>query len=106
MKLLKSLSIHTIHSCNKATLDLVGLNSALSFMAAFILVLGICGMYCVSTKKIKTRMKTSKSSEALSRLGAEKIAFPPKPDGHIQTDIRTDFSIYRVASILKKKMLF
>ena len=45
-------------------------------------------------------MKTSISNEALSQLGAEKIAFPPKPDG--QTDIRTDISIYRVALLLKK----
>ena len=37
---------------------------------------------------IKTRMKTFISSEALSQLGAEKIAIPPKPDG--QTDIQTD----------------
>ena len=27
-------------------------------------------------------MKTSISREALSQLGAEKIAFPPKSDGH------------------------
>ncbi len=32
-------------------------------------------------------MKTSISSEALTQFGAEKIAFPPKPD--IRTDIRT-----------------
>ncbi len=38
-------------------------------------------------------MKTSKSSEALSQLGAKKIAFPPKPYG------RTDISNYRVASL-------
>ena len=43
-------------------------------------------------------MKTYISSEALSQSGAEKITFPPKPDG--QTDIRTDISIYRVASLL------
>ncbi len=35
----------------------------------------------------------------LSLLGAEKITFPPKPDG--QTYIRSDISIYRVASLLK-----
>ena len=40
-------------------------------------------------------MKTFISSEALSQLGAEKIAIPPKPD------IRTDIIIYRVASLLK-----
>ncbi len=33
-------------------------------------------------------MKTSISSEALSQSGAEKITFPPKPDGH--TDRHTD----------------
>ena len=31
---------------------------------------------------------------------AEKIAFPPKPDG--QTYRRTDFNIHRVALLLKK----
>ena len=36
---------------------------------------------------------------AISQLGAEKITFPLKPDGH--TDIQTDISIYRVASLLK-----
>ena len=36
---------------------------------------------------------------ALSSIGAEKITFPPKPDG--QTNIRTDISIYKVASLLK-----
>ncbi len=43
----------------------------------------------------KTRMKTSISSEAPFQLGAEKIAFTPKPD------IRMDISNYRVASLLK-----
>ena len=45
----------------------------------------ICFIY------IKTRMKTSTSSEALSQLGAEKIAFSPKPDGHLDgcTDRQT-----------------
>ena len=38
---------------------------------------------------------------ALSYIGAEKITFPPKPDRH--TYKRTDFSIYRVASLLKKE---
>ena len=38
---------------------------------------------------------------AISQLGAEKITFPPIPDGQI--DIRTEISIYRVASLLKKK---
>ena len=49
-------------------------------------------------------MKTSISSEALSQSGAEKITFPPKPDGQTDrhTDIRTDISIYRVASLLKR----
>ncbi len=41
-------------------------------------------------------MKTSTNSEALSQSGADKITFPPKPDG------RTDISIYRVASLLKR----
>ena len=35
----------------------------------------------------------------VSQLGAEKIAFPPKPEG--LTDGRTDISNYRVASLLK-----
>ncbi len=41
---------------------------------------------------------------ALSYIGAEKITFPPKPDGQtdIQTDRRTDISNYRVASLLKR----
>ena len=37
---------------------------------------------------------------ALSYIGAEKITFTPKPD--IQTGIRTDISVYRVASLLKR----
>ena len=39
--------------------------------------------------------KLHKRIGALSQLGAEKIAFPPKSDGW------TDISIYRVASLLK-----
>ncbi len=42
----------------------------------------------------KTRMKTI-NSKALSQFGAEKIAFPPKPDK------QTEISNYRVASLLK-----
>ncbi len=44
-------------------------------------------------------MKTSISSEALTQFGAEKIASPPKPDGHtdIRTDGQTDICNYRVA---------
>ena len=45
-------------------------------------------------------MKISMSSEALSQSGAEKITFPPKPDR--QTYRRTDISVYRVASLLKR----
>ncbi len=53
----------------------------------------------------------TKKIGVISQLGAEKIAFPPKPDG--QTDRhtdgrtdgrtygRTDISFYRVASLLK-----
>ncbi len=37
---------------------------------------------------------------AISQLGAEKITIPPKPDR--RTDLRTDISNYRVASLLKK----
>ncbi len=37
----------------------------------------------------------------LSLLAAEKIAFPPKSD--IQTDIRTNISNYRVASLFPPK---
>ncbi len=39
---------------------------------------------------------------ALSYIGAEKITFPPKPDRH--TYRRTDISVYRVASLQKKKL--
>ena len=41
---------------------------------------------------------------ALSYLGAEKITFPPKSDRHTDrhTYRRTDISVYRVASLLKK----
>ncbi len=40
---------------------------------------------------------------AISQLGAEKITFPPKPDGHTysQTNRRTDICFYRVALLLK-----
>ena len=40
---------------------------------------------------------------ALSYIGAEKITFPPKPDGQtdIQTYRRTDICFYRVALLLK-----
>ncbi len=48
-------------------------------------------------------MKTSISNEALNQFGAEKIAFPPKPDGH--TDGQTDICNYRVASLLKKSRI-
>ncbi len=41
-------------------------------------------------------MKTSISSEAPSQLGAEKIAFPQKPNE------QNDSCNYRVASLLKK----
>ena len=37
----------------------------------------------------------TEKNRTLSLLGAEKFAFPPKPDG------QTDFSFYRVASLLK-----
>ncbi len=50
--------------------------------------------WCGCTRLDKTRMKTSISSEALNQFGAEKIAFPPKPDR------RTDISKYRVALLL------
>ena len=40
---------------------------------------------------------------ALSYIGAEKITFPPKPDIH--TDGRRDISVYRVASLLKRRRL-
>ena len=45
---------------------------------------------------------------ALSYIGAEKITFSPKPDGHTdrQTDGRTDISVYRVVSLLKRKSVF
>ena len=41
---------------------------------------------------------------ALSYIGAEKITFPPKLDRH--TDRRTDISVYRVASLLKRYVVF
>ncbi len=70
------------------------------------------------SNKKERRMTTSISSEAfikkttqkigsLTKLATEKIAFPPKPDTntdiqtYIQTDGRTDISVYRVASLLK-----
>ncbi len=46
---------------------------------------------------------------ALSYIGAEKITFLPKPDiqtdrqTYINTDRRTDISVYRVASLLKNE---
>ena len=41
---------------------------------------------------------------ALSYIGAEKITFPPKPDRHTDRNTyrRTDISVYRVASLLKR----
>ncbi len=41
---------------------------------------------------------------ALSYIGAEKITFPSKPDIQTDrhTDRRTDISVYRVASLLKR----
>ncbi len=44
----------------------------------------------------------------ISQLGAEKITFPPKPDGQtdIQTDGRTDISVYRVETLLKQLPFF
>ncbi len=51
---------------------------------------------------------TQKEIGPLSYLEAEKITFPPKPDGRtarrsdVWTDRRTDISNYRVASLLKK----
>ena len=43
---------------------------------------------------------------ALSYIGAEKFTFPPKSDGRTDrhTDRWTDISIYRVASLLKRKL--
>ena len=46
----------------------------------------------------KTNLHTK--IKPLSSLQPEKIMFPPKPDR--KTDIRTDISIYRVASLLKR----
>ena len=47
--------------------------------------------------------KIKKKIGAISQLGAEKITFPPKPDGQTygQTDRRTDICYYRVALLLK-----
>ncbi len=44
-------------------------------------------------------MECAQERIKLSQLGAEKIAFTPKSDGH--KDIRTDIRNYRVASLLK-----
>ena len=41
---------------------------------------------------------------AISQLGAEKIAYPPKPDIQRHTYIQTDISVYRVASLLKMEI--
>ncbi len=44
---------------------------------------------------------------ALSYIGAEKITFPPKPDRQdIHTDRRTDISVYRVALLLKRTIMY
>ena len=64
----------------------------------------------------ETRMTTSISSEALRNqfsilIRDQKITFPPKPDGQTdirrdgRMDIRTDISIYRVASLLKSILI-
>ncbi len=56
----------------------------------------------VKTKCLYIKKDINKESEEIRPLfwlGAEKITFYPKHDGH--TDIRTDISIYRVASLLK-----
>ncbi len=51
----------------------------------------------------------TKKIGAISQLGAEKITFPPKPDGHTdrhtvrQTDRRADICFYRVALLLKRE---
>ncbi len=45
---------------------------------------------------------------AISQVWAEKITFPPKPDGRtdIQSERRTDICSYRVASLLIKFIKF
>ena len=50
----------------------------------------------------------TKKIGAISQLGADKITFPPKPDGqtYLQTDKQTDICFYRVALLLKMNMLF
>ncbi len=47
----------------------------------------------------------TKTIGAISQLGAEKIPFPPKSDGHtdIQIDRRTDICFYGVALLLKSE---
>ena len=47
----------------------------------------------------KRNVHTKNESSILYR--GRKITFPPKPD--LQTDRRTDISVYRVASLLKKE---
>ena len=42
---------------------------------------------------------------ALSYIGAEKITFPPDIHTDIHTFRRTDISVYRVASLLKKEFV-
>ncbi len=47
------------------------------------------------------REESAEKNGAISQLGAEKITFPPKPDGQtdIQTDIHTDIQTDRRTDI-------
>ena len=49
----------------------------------------------------------TQKNRALSKLGAEKMGFLPKPDIHTyrDTDRQTDISVYRVALLLKTNMI-
>ncbi len=65
-------------------------------LKVFLLMYNVRFLFTNKWNKYLTRMKTSISSEALTQFGAEKIAFPQKPDRHtdIHKDIRTDISNY------------
>ncbi len=54
----------------------------------------------LQTRCSYTREMCTQKIRALSYIGAEKITFPPKPDR--KTYRRTDISVYRIASLLKR----
>ncbi len=54
------------------------------------------------------RWESAQQNGEISQLGAEKSTFPPKPDRqtYIHTDGRTDICFYRVALLLRTKLLY